>query len=152
MYARQTYRGRYRVLNAKKYTGDATQVIYRSLWELKFMKWCDHNDSVLEWGSEEIVIPYLSPVDNRIHRYFVDFYIKIKDSQGRVKRYLIEIKPAKFTRPPVHPGRQTQRYIQEVMTWGVNQSKWRQATEFCENQGWEFLILTEKELGIENDK
>jgi hypothetical protein len=148
MYARQTYRGRYPVINTSKYAGDATQVVYRSLWELKFMKWCDHNSAVLEWGSEEIVIPYLSPVDNRIHRYFVDFYMKIQNADGTASRYLIEIKPAKFTVPPVHPGRKTQRYIQEVMTWGVNQSKWKQATEFCDTQGWKFLILTEKELGL----
>ena len=149
MYSSKTYKGRYRVNNTGKYSGDPTRVIYRSLWELKFMKWCDTNNSVLEWGSEEIVIPYLSPIDNRVHRYFVDFYIKIKDKNGKIQRYLIEIKPSKFTRPPQKPGRVTKRYIQEVMTWGVNQSKWKNATEFCENRGWKFEILTETDLGID---
>lgn len=149
MYSSKNYKGRYRVNNPGKYAGDPTGVIYRSLWELKFMKWCDTNSSVLEWGSEEIIIPYLSPIDNRIHRYFVDFYIKIRDKHGNVQKYLIEIKPSKFTRPPQKPERITKRYIQEVMTWGVNQSKWKNATDFCENRGWKFEILTESDLGID---
>lgn len=148
MYSTKTYKGRYQVKNPAKYSGDPTCVIYRSLWELKFMKWCDSNASVLEWGSEEVIIPYLSPVDNQIHRYFVDFYVKIQDRNGQVHRYLVEIKPAKFTQPPVKPGRVTRRYVEEVMTWGVNQSKWKNASEFCENRGWKFQILTENDLGI----
>jgi hypothetical protein len=149
MYSKNTHKGRYRVSNPAKYAGDPTQVVYRSLWELKFMKWCDTNDSVLQWGSEEIVIPYLSPVDGRIHRYFVDFYIKVKDRDGSVRRYLIEIKPHKFTQPPERPKRVTPRYINEVMSFGVNQAKWKNATDFCENQGWKFLVLTEHDLGID---
>ncbi len=149
MYSTKTYKGRYQVDNPGKYAGDPTRVIYRSLWELKFMKWCDNNDSVLEWGSEEIVIPYLSPVDKRIHRYFVDFYVKIRDKNGNIQKYLIEIKPSKFTQPPAKPARVTPRYIEEVMTWGVNQSKWKNATEFCDDRGWKFQILTETELGID---
>jgi hypothetical protein len=113
------------------------------------MKWCDNNSSVLEWGSEEFVIPYLSPIDNRLHRYFVDFYVKIQDRHGTVTKYLIEIKPAKYTRPPEKGTRVTKRYIEEVMTWGINQSKWKNAAEFCEDRGWKFQILTETELGID---
>lgn len=113
------------------------------------MKWCDNNASVLEWGSEEIVIPYLSPVDGRVHRYFVDFYMKIRQQDGTIARYLIEIKPQKFTQPPVKPQRVTPRYIQEVMSYGVNQSKWKNAQEFCEDRGWKFLVLTEYDLGID---
>ena len=149
LYHHNTHKGRYRINNPRKYVGDPTNVIYRSLWELKFMKWCDNNASVLEWGSEEVVIPYLSPVDNRVHRYFVDFYIKVKDASGGTQKYLIEIKPAKFTQQPVKPKRITRRFIEEVHTWGVNQSKWKNATEFCENRGWKFLIITEKELGLD---
>lgn len=146
---RQTYKGRYKVQNPAKYKGNPTDVIYRSLWELKFMKWCDTNVNVLEWGSEEVVIPYLSPLDNRIHRYFVDFYIKIRTAQGNIEKYLIEIKPSKFTRQPVKPARVTRRFIEEVQTWGVNQSKWKNAQEFCENRGWKFMIITERELGLD---
>ena len=149
MYSKNTYKGRYSVINPSKYRGDPTNVVYRSLWELKFMKYCDTNPNVLEWGSEEIIIPYLSPVDGKVHRYFVDFYMKVQNAQGNIVHYLIEIKPAKFTQPPVSPGKKTRRYIEEVMTWGVNQSKWKSARQYCENRGWKFEILTERELGLD---
>ena len=115
------------------------------------MKWCDANPSILEWGSETIIIPYRSPVDNKIHRYFVDFYIKVKDKNEEIKKYLIEIKPEKFTKPPLVPQKKTKRFIQEVFNYGVNQSKWKQADEFCKDRGWKFLVLTEKDLGLERD-
>lgn len=145
---KETYKGRYRIENIKKYKGDISDVIYRSSWELKFMRWCDSNPSVLEWGSETVIIPYRSPVDNNIHRYFVDFYIKIKDKDNKILKYLIEIKPEKFTKPPPIPQRQTKRFIQEVFNYGINQSKWKAASTFCEDRGWKFLVLTEKDLGI----
>ena len=100
---KETYKGRYRIENIKKYKGDISDVIYRSSWELKFMRWCDSNPSVLEWGSETVIIPYRSPMDNNIHRYFVDFYIKIQDKDKKILKYLIEIKPEKFTKPPPIP-------------------------------------------------
>jgi hypothetical protein len=148
---KETYKGRYRILNPRKYKGDINNIIYRSSWELKFMKWCDANPSILEWGSETIIIPYRSPVDNKIHRYFVDFYIKVKDKNEEIKKYLIEIKPEKFTKPPLVPQKKTKRFIQEVFNYGVNQSKWKQADEFCKDRGWKFLVLTEKDLGLERD-
>lgn len=146
---KETYKGRYRVTNPKKYKGDLKDVVYRSSWELKFMKWCDMNNSVLEWGSETTVIPYKSPVDNKIHRYFVDFYIKVKTKNGDIKKYLVEIKPEKFTKPPPIPQRKTKRFIEEVFLYGTNQAKWKQANEYCLDRGMQFLVLTEKDLGIE---
>jgi len=148
---KETYKGRYRILNTAKYKGDISNVVYRSSWELKFMKWCDTNSSILEWGSETMIIPYRSPVDNKVHRYFVDFYIKVKEKTGTVSKYLIEIKPEKFTKPPAIPKKQSKKFIEEVFTYGVNQSKWKAASAFCEDQGWKFLVLTEKELGIKNN-
>ena len=145
---KETYKGRYRIENIKKYKGDISDVIYRSSWELKFMIWCDSNPSVLEWGSETVIIPYRSPVDNNIHRYFVDFYIKIKDKDNKVLKYLIEIKPEKFTKPPPIPQKKTKRFIQEVFNYGINQSKWEAASSFCKDRGWQFLVLTERDLGI----
>jgi len=145
---KETYKGRYRIQNPKKYKGDVFDVIYRSSWEFKFMKWCDFNSSILEWGSETMVIPYKSPVDNKIHRYFVDFYIKVLDKNGLITKYLIEIKPERFTKPPLIPQKQTKKFIEEVFTYGVNQSKWKAANIFCEDRGWKFLVLTEKDLGI----
>ena len=145
---KETYKGRYRVLNPKKYKGDINEIVYRSSWELKFMKWCDMNASILEWGSETVIIPYKSPVDNKLHRYFVDFYIKVQEKDSNIKKYLIEIKPEKFTKPPQIPEKKTKRFIEEVFNYGINQSKWKYANEFCEDRGWKFLVLTEKDLGI----
>ncbi len=114
------------------------------------MKWCDTNSNILEWGSETIVIPYKSPVDNKFHRYFVDFYIKVRDKTGTIQRYLIEIKPEKFTKPPEIPKRKTKQFIEEVFQYGVNEAKWKAAFEFCEDRKWKFMILTEKDLGLQN--
>jgi len=144
----KTYKGRYRVVNAKKYKGDISNIVYRSLWELKFMKWCDDNISVVEWGSETIIVPYISPIDNKIHRYFVDFYIKIKNKNNLIEKYLIEIKPEKFTKPPEIPTKKTKRFIDEVFQYGVNDAKWKAAFEFCKDRNMKFVILTEKDLGI----
>jgi len=142
------YKGRYRVLNPSKYKGNLSEIVYRSSWELKFMRWCDRNASVLEWGSETVVIPYKSPVDNKPHRYFVDFYVKIKNKENKITKYLVEIKPEKFTKPPEIPKRQTKKFIQEVFQYGTNQAKWKAANEFCQDRGMKFLVLTENDLGI----
>lgn len=147
-YAKETLKGQYKIQNPSKYIGNPNNIIYRSSWELKFMKWCDSNPNILEWGSEELAIPYISPKDNRVHRYFVDFYMKVRENDGQTKKYLIEIKPAKFVQEPKIPKRKTKSFLHEVLTWGVNQAKWKYATEFCKDRGWEFMILTEKELGI----
>lgn len=143
-----TYKGRYRVVNPGKYKGDAQDVIYRSSWELRFMKWCDINPSVLEWGSETVVIPYKSPVDNKLHRYFVDFYITVRDKNSVVTKYLVEIKPEKFTKPPEIPKKKTKRFIDEVFQYGTNQAKWKAANEFCMDRGIKFIVLTENDLGF----
>lgn len=137
------YQGRYRASFPHKYRGDVNNIIYRSSWEYKFMKWCDITPSILEWGSEEIVIPYISPVDGRRHRYFPDFYLKIGS-----QKYLVEVKPLKQTKEPKTQKRVTKRYINEVVTWSVNQAKWKAATEFCKDNNWEFKIITEKELKV----
>lgn len=132
----------------EKYSGDPTNIIMRSSWETKFANWCDKNPSIVKWHSEETVVPYRCQTDNRIHRYFIDFKILVKNNAGEIKTYLIEVKPASQTIPPKYPGRRTQRYLTESMTFIKNQSKWKAATEYCKDRGWEFKILTEKELGI----
>ena len=143
-----SYKGKYYPSYPRKYKGDPTNIIYRSLWERKFMVYCDKNDNILEWASEEIAIPYRSPVDNRVHRYFPDFYMKVKERGGKIKRYVIEVKPAKQTKPPVKPKRQTKGYIREAYEYAKNQAKWKMAREFCADRQWEFKVITEKELGI----
>ena len=143
-----SYKGKYHPSYPRKYKGDPTNIIYRSLWERKFMVYCDKNDNILEWASEEIAIPYRSPVDNRVHRYFPDFYMKVKERGGKIKRYVIEVKPAKQTKPPVKPKRQTKGYIREAYEYAKNLAKWKMAREFCADRQWEFKVVTEKELGI----
>ena len=142
------YKGRYNPVNPKKYKGNSHNIIYRSLWERKFMVYCDTNDKVLEWGSEEIIIPYISPWDGKKHRYFPDFYIKVKQSNGNLKKFIIEVKPKKQTRPPKPVERKTKRWIKEVRTFGINEAKWKHATKWCKDNDMEFKILTEEELGI----
>jgi len=145
---KETFKGRYRVANPSKYRGNIHEIVYRSSWELKFMKWCDTDSNVLEWGSETAIIPYKSPIDGKVHRYFVDFYIKVVDKVGTVSKYLVEIKPDRFTKPPTIPKRKTRRFVEEVFQYGKNQAKWDAATEFCQDRGMKFIVLTEHDLGI----
>jgi len=142
------YKGRYTPKNPKKYKGDYHNIIYRSSWERKFMVYCDNSDNILEWGSEEIIIPYLSPWDGKLHRYFPDFYIKVKQASGNTKKFIIEVKPKKQTKPPKPVSRKTKRWLNEVKTYSINEAKWKYAKEWCENNNMEFKILTEEELGI----
>ena len=146
-YTKDTYKGRFIPKNPQKYAGDPMEIIYRSSYELKFMKWCDTSESVLKWASEEIVIPYVSPMDNLVHRYFVDFYVEVMEKTGRRKKYLVEVKPYRFTVPPQVSQRKTQRFISEVKQWGVNNAKWSAARRFASQHGWEFMLVTEKDLG-----
>ena len=87
----------------------------------------------LEWGSEEIALPYISPHDSRVHRYFPDFYIKVQENTGKIKRYLIEVKPLKQTTKPKKPKRQTKGYIREAFEYARNQAKWKAAREYCKD-------------------
>ena len=141
------YKGKFRPRVPTKYKGDYTNIIYRSLWELKFMKYCDSNQNILEWGSEEFWIPYRAP-DGKVRRYFPDFLIKVKESTGQIKTYVIEVKPKKQTRPPKKRKKVSQSYIYECKTYAVNQAKWKAASEWCKDRRIEFKIITERELGI----
>ena len=143
-----SYKGKFKPINRKKYKGDPREIIYRSLWELKLMNYCDSNKSILKWSSEEIIIPYRCPTDNRIHRYFPDFYIKYKDAKGKLHEKIIEIKPAKQVKEPKIQKKRTRKYVTEVMTYAKNTAKWEAAEDFCKDRRWEFQIMTEKELGI----
>ena len=143
-----SYKGKYQPSFPKKYKGNPTNIVYRSLWERTFMKYCDTNENILEWFSEEIAVPYRSPIDNKIHRYFPDFYIKVKESNGQIKKYIIEIKPKKQTIEPIPQKRKTKGYIYEVYEYVKNQAKWKAAEEWCADKGYEFKIFTEDDLGI----
>lgn len=113
------------------------------------MVFCDNNDSIIEWGSEEVIIPYRCPTDGRVHRYYPDFYIKVKDVNGFLKKYLIEVKPKKQTIPPDDkPKKKTAAWKREVLTFMKNHAKWEAAKDFCEDRQMNFLILTEEHLGV----
>ena len=141
--------GYFRPQNPQKYLGDPNNIVYRSGWELKFMRWCDRNENILEYGSEEFFIPYFDPTTNRVRRYFPDFIIKVREQSGEIKKYVIEIKPKKQTMPPVQTSRKRNKtFINEVKTYAVNEAKWRAAKEWCEDRMLEFRIITESELGI----
>jgi hypothetical protein len=143
-----SYKGKYKVRDRSKYVGEVDNVVYRSLWERNFMRWCDTNSRIIAWNSEGVVIPYYSPVDNKMHKYYVDFLIKTRDSDGNIKHTLIEVKPEKQCKPPVMGKTQKSkyRYLKELKTWRVNEAKWKEAEEFCKDRKWEFKILTEKQL------
>jgi hypothetical protein len=137
-------KGRFKPKNPHKYKGNPANIIYRSSWELKLMNYLDTHEEVVQWSSEEFCIPYRSPIDNRIHRYFPDFWIKNSKEEVMV----IEVKPSKQTLPPAVPKKKTPRYIQEVLEYGKNQAKWKSAREFCADRNWQFVVMTEKELNI----
>ena len=138
------HKRKYIPLFPEKYTGDPTNIIMRSSWETMFASWCDKNSSVLKWSSEETIIPYRCPTDNHIHRYFVDFKMLLKTG----KTYLIEVKPYKQTQLPEYPGKRTNRYLVESLTFMKNRAKWEAATNYARDRGWEFKIITEHELGL----
>jgi len=142
-----SYKGRYTIKNPDKYAGDAKKVIYRSLWERNTFRWCENNPKVKLWNSEEVVVPYISSVDKKLHRYYVDLLIQMENK----KTYLIEIKPKKETQPPKPRSRKTKKFINEQLTYIKNNDKWEAANKFAEHNGWKFQVWTEetlKNLGI----
>ena len=145
-----TMKGRYKPLKPKKYKGDPTNIIYRSSWERRCMIYFDRTPNILEWQSEEFFIPYKSPVDGKIHRYFPDFKIKVMNKHKNIDSIIIEVKPFKQTQPPVIQTRKTKRYLTEVTTFLKNEAKWKAALNFCKDRKWKFQIITEKELGIKS--
>jgi hypothetical protein len=135
------HKRRYKPIFPNKYAGDPTNIIMRSSWETKFAIWCDNNSNIISWNSEELIIPYISPIDGRTHRYFPDFKIVTSDK----KTFIVEIKPKKQCIPP-QSKRKTKQFLIEASTFLVNQTKWKYAREYCKNRNWEFIILTEDHL------
>ena len=132
----------------QKYIGNSNNIICRSSWERRFCRWCDLNENIISWGSEEFCVPYKSPVDNRVHRYYPDFIIKVKEQSGEIKTYVIEVKPKKQTMAPQKRSRVTKSYLYECKTYAVNQAKWNAAEEWCKYRMINFMIITEDHLGI----
>jgi hypothetical protein len=144
----ESIKSKYHPENPFKYKGNFNNIICRSSWERKFCRWCDINENILEWASEEFFIPYVSPIDKRVHRYYPDFIVKMKDRFGEIKTYVIEVKPKRQTLPPVKKSRVTKSFIYEAKTYEVNKAKWKAAKEWCEDRLLEFKIITEDDLGI----
>lgn len=141
-------KGYFKPRNPQKYHGDPTNIIYRSSWELRFMSYLDSHPDVVQWSSEEFCIPYRSPVDNRIHRYFPDFKLKKRLPDGNTETLVVEIKPLCQSIPPEKKTKTTKKYLREVMTYGINEAKWKAAIDFCKSRKWVFKVMTERELGI----
>ena len=137
------HKRRYVPVFPEKYAGDPSNIIMRSSWETKFAIWCDKNPQIVKWSSEETIIPNVSPIDGKVHRYFVDFKIKTVNN----KVYLVEIKPKAQTLPP-QGKKKTKRFLAEASTYLVNQAKWEYAERYAKARNWEFIVLTEEELGI----
>ena len=148
----ETYKSIFKPQNPKKYKGNASNIICRSSWERRFCIWCDTNSNILSWASEEFSIPYVSPIDNKVHRYYPDFLIEVKESDGTLKKYVIEIKPKKQTVEPKKRSKVTPSYINEVKAYAVNQAKWKSSKEFCNDNRIEFQLITEDQLFTSNGR
>ena len=149
---------KYKVKNPHKYSGDLNNVIIRSSWERKLIEFLDNNDDVIAFGSEHdrTVIPYISPIDNAYHRYYPDFIVTVKGSNGKNKTMLIEVKPYKETQPPrmgkAKTAKSRRNFRNAKKTYVVNMAKWKAARAWCKQYSVEFMIFTEYELGIKARK
>ena len=137
-------KGKYKPINPNKYQGDPTNIVYRSSWELKFMRFCDLRDDVIQWQSEEIIVPYRHPLDGKIHRYFPDFYCeRIDPETGKLIKEIIEVKPKRETLPPKSKGK---TLLKEQKTYIINQVKWEAAHDYCTDRGYVFRVFTEEQI------
>jgi len=139
----KSYRGLYRPTNPKKYVGNTKQIVYRSLLERRFMRYCDLNEDILYWASEELPVRYYNPLDKKYHRYFPDFVVKTVNNE----KYMIEIKPSRQVTKPKPPKKKTKSYMRESFEYIKNQAKWQAAKSYCDDKGMKFKLITEKDLG-----
>ena len=143
--ARHYDKGKFVPQNPQKYVGDVNNIVWRSSWEKQFLRWCDVNPSVLKYSSEEVVIPYIHPMDNKPHRYFPDMMLELQKRDGTVEKVMVEIKPSKECVPPA-PTKNKKTLTEATITYMINQAKWKAAQAFCQKHGMRFVVLTEKEL------
>tara|TARA_B100000945_G_scaffold174904_1_gene140238 strand:+ start:455 stop:886 length:432 start_codon:yes stop_codon:yes gene_type:complete len=139
----KSYKGLYKPTHPKKYVGDPKKIVYRSLLERRFMRYCDLNQDILYWASEELPIRYFNPIDKKFHRYFPDFVVKT----SKQKKYMIEVKPSRQIGKPKPGKKKTKSYMRESFEYIKNQAKWQAAKSYCEDNGLEFKIISEKDLG-----
>ena len=146
----ESIKSKYKPSYPEKYIGNAENIICRSSWERKFCYWCDLNENIISWGSEEIRIRYYDPVKQKLRFYYPDFIIKVKEKNGTINKYIVEIKPKKQTTSPQKKSRTTKSYIHETLTYETNKAKWKAAEEFCKDNMIKFMIITEDDLNITN--
>ena len=146
------YHGRFQPRNPKKYKGNPSEIVYRSSWELQAMNYFDLREEVIQWSSEEIIVPYKCVFTGKWRRYFPDFVITVVDKNNVKATHMIEVKPYKETMEPRPGTRKTKRYLKEVQTWGINSTKWKYAREYCADRKWHFTIITEKDLFAGNKR
>tara|TARA_B100000902_G_scaffold55598_1_gene62368 strand:- start:264 stop:695 length:432 start_codon:yes stop_codon:yes gene_type:complete len=139
----KSYKGLYRPTNPKKYVGDAKKIVYRSLLERRFMRYCDLNEDITFWASEELPIRYYNPITSKFHRYFPDFVVKTINNQ----KYMVEIKPYRQCDKPKMPKKKTKSYMRESLEYIKNKAKWSAAKAYCDDNGLTFKLITEKDLG-----
>lgn len=142
------FQGFFKPKNPKKYKGDPTNIVYRSSWEFRVMVYLDERKEVINWSSETVIVPYRSPIDGKIHRYFPDFVVTKINKEGKKETVMIEVKPFYQTVPPKKTNKITKKYLTEVRTWGINEAKWKAAKDYCLDRGWSFHIFTENEIGV----
>lgn len=142
------HKGIFKPLNPSKYSGNVDNIVYRSSWELICMRRFDTDPRIIFWASEELCIPYIDRATDRLRRYFPDFVIKKRSPDGTITVIVIEVKPYAQSVPPAKGNKTDRRYLSEVKTFATNYSKWEYAKSFCQKKGWEFVVLTERELGL----
>ena len=145
--ARNYHQGLFKPKNPKKYMGNANNIVYRSSWEKKMLIYLDSHPDVISYASEEFFIPYLSPIDNKLHKYYPDMLVKRRNKQGIVETLVVEIKPKHQTQPPT-TKKSKRIMLEESVTFAINQAKWKAAENFCADRKWKFVVLTEENLGI----
>ena len=143
------YKGKYKPKNPQKYKGNPENIIYRSLWERKVMVWLDKSPNIVWWTSEELAITYFNPVDKNLHKYYPDFVFLQKTNEKDTKTVMLEVKPKKQTKPPRKSSKKSNStYLEELGTYAKNTSKWKAAKSFCKARGWDFKIITEKDVNF----
>jgi len=145
------YKSKYKPKNPQKYVGNPNNIICRSLWERTFCKYLDENVNIIRWSSEELQIPYVSPVDNQIHMYYPDFLFEMK-KEKEIETVVVEIKPEKQTKQPIRGNKSNKTFLTESIQYEINKSKWQFAKNYCDKNGWKFMILTENNLFRGNNK
>lgn len=133
------YKTKFIPLNKEKYIGDPNSIVCRSLWERNVCKFCDQTPSIIKWSFEEIVIPYMSPIDQKQHNYFPDFLIQFQ-TENETKTWMVEVKPKKQTFLKENASKK------EKITWIINNAKWQAAKNYCDKHNMEFKLVTEKEI------